>query len=570
MGRGEPARWRLGRPNDRHPDSVAIAARFWAEGGWLSNPKALPCDEVAIRSTPCVTAYAGRQSWVLAAAVLASTLAYVDESVVNVALPKIESDLHATLAAMQWVINAYTLCLAALLLIGGAVADQFGRRRLLVIGVSVFAVASICCGLAPNVHALVAARAVQGAGSALLVPCSLALIGAAFDEKQRGAAIGIWSGASAIAAGAAPPLGGWLVDHWPWRVIFLINPLLAIPTLWIALRHVPESRDPDAQAGIDWLGAVLAFTGLGSLVYGLIASSDRGWSNPGVTAALSAGVALLVMFVLAERHVRAPMMPLELFRSRTFTAVNLLTLLLYGALGAAFFFLPFLLIQARSYSATAAGVAYLPFTLVLAALSRWSGGLVDRFGARWPLITGPVIVACGFALLASDASSYYAVLLVMTLLGLGMAVTVAPLTTTVINAVPAHRTGVASGINNAVAAGGGLLLIAVLGSLALSAFSRTMERNLLETAASPRVTLAVHAARGAFVVPPLPADLSSEERRRARLIISDSLDATIRMTLWVATALTLAGALSAVVLIPPGRPAPNPHVAAPTPAGLTK
>ncbi|HEV3178871.1 MAG TPA: MFS transporter [Steroidobacteraceae bacterium] len=534
----------------------------------MSNPKAFPCDAGVIRSGPSVPACARRRIWVLTAAVMGSTLAFVDESVVNVALPKIEGDLHTTLAAMQWVINAYTLCMSALLLLGGAAADRFGRRLIFVIGVSIFAAASLGCGLAANVQPLIAARAVQGAGAALLIPCSLALIGAAYDEKERGAAIGIWSGASAIAAGAAPLLGGWLVDHWSWRVIFLINPLLAIPTLWIALRQVPESRDPNAPAGIDWRGAVLAFAGLGCLVYGLIASSGLGWGHATVLTSVSVGAILLVAFLLVERGAASPMMPLELFRSRTFSAVNLLTLLLYGALGAAFFFLPFLLIQARGYSATAAGGAYLPFTLVLGLLSRWSGRLVDRFGARRPLMAGPALTACGFALLGSGDARYGAVLLCMTVLGLGMAITVAPLTTAVINAVPPQRTGVASGINNAVASLGGLLLIAVLGTLALPAFDHALERQLSAREVSPGVRAAVEAARGGFVLPAMPAGITSEERQRARSIVADSLAGTINGALWIAAALALAGALSAAVGIkPPPRLTTSPPRSGADPGG---
>ena len=245
----------------------------------MGNPRALPCDEAAIRSHASSAACAARKSWILAAAVLGSTIAFVDESIVNVALPKIEGELHATLPAMQWVINAYTLCMSALLLSGGAAADQFGRRMIFMIGVGIFAAASICCGLAGNVQVLISARVVQGMGAALLVPCSLALIGAAFDEKERGAAIGIWSGASAIAAGAAPLVGGWLVDHWSWRAIFLINPVLAVVTLWITASKVPESRAPETVHGIDWFGSVLVFAGLGALVYGLTASSQRGWGS---------------------------------------------------------------------------------------------------------------------------------------------------------------------------------------------------------------------------------------------------------------------------------------------------
>jgi EmrB/QacA subfamily drug resistance transporter len=516
----------------------------------LANPKALPCDELAIRSHPSVPACAAAKRWVLAVAVLGSTLAYVDESVVNVALPAIESDLRTTLPAMQWVINAYTLCMSALLLVGGAAADRFGRRRMFVIGVSLFAVASLGCGVANGVGVLLAGRAVSGIGAALLVPCSLALISTAFEERERGAAIGIWSGASAIAAGAAPLLGGGLLDHWSWRVIFLINPLIAIPTLWIALSRVPESRDPQAPPGIDWLGSVLAFAGLGTLVYGLIASSDLGWTHPAVIVSLALGAVLLGLFLLAESRSRAPMMPLELFRSPTFSGVNLLTLLLYGGLGGGFFFLPFLLIQARGYSATAAGAAYLPFTVILGLLSRWSGGLIDRFGARGPLIVGPAIAAGGFALLAISRQPYWTILVPMVVLGLGLAVTVAPLTTAVLNAVPTHRTGVASGINNAVASVGSLLVIAVLGSVAVSAMSRSLERRLESPAAPPEVRQAVEAARGGFVIPPLPASLGPEERQRAVRVVAASIDETVRMTLWIAAALALAGVLTAIGTLP--------------------
>ncbi|HYP65183.1 MAG TPA: MFS transporter, partial [Steroidobacteraceae bacterium] len=494
---------------------------------------------------------AARKHWVLVAAVLGSTMAFVDESVVNVALPKIESDLHTTLAAMQWVVNAYTLCMSALLLVGGAAADQFGRRRVFVIGVLVFAAASLVCGLSPNVPVLIGARVLQGIGAALLVPCSLALIGAAYDEKERGAAIGIWSGASAIAAGVAPLLGGTLVDHVSWRAIFLINPLLAVATIWIALRHVPESRDPQASTVLDWRGAVLAFVGLSTLVYGLIAAAARGWTDPLVIAALLAGAAGLGAFLRAEQRSRAPMMPLELFRVRTFSGINLVTLLLYGALGGAFFFLPFLLIQARGYSATAVGAAYVPFTVVVGLLSRWSGGLVDRFGARRPLIIGPALTALGFVLLATPRAPLGSVLLSMTVLGLGMAITVAPLTTAVLNAVPAHRTGVASGINNAVASVGSLLVVALLGTVALGVFNRALDRHLAETPASSAVALAVGSAHGGFVLPAMPATLSAAERERTRAIVAASLEDTVRLALWVAAALALASALVTVVTIAP-------------------
>jgi EmrB/QacA subfamily drug resistance transporter len=411
-----------------------------------------------------------QQRWVLAATILASTIAYVDESVVNVALPAIGRDLSASPAALQWVINAYTLCLAAFLLVGGAAGDRLGRRRVLIAGVTLFGAASLACGLSREIARLIAARAAQGAGAALLIPCSLAIIGAAFPENERGRAIGTWAGFSAIAAAIGPLLGGWIVDHLAWQTIFFINPALCLAALWIAWRHLPESIDPDAPPGIDWLGALLAFAGLAGVAFGLIALPDTGWRDTTTAATLAGGIVVLAIFVWYEGRSPAPMMPLGLFRSATFSGVNALTLLLYGALGGAFFLLPFALISVHGYSATMAGAVFLPFTAIMAVLSRWSGGLLDRVGARLPLVAGPTVVAVGFVLfaLAGPQTSYaMAFLLPVSIVGLGMAVAVAPLTTTVIAAVPGHQTGVASGINNAVSSVASLFAIAAFGALAL-------------------------------------------------------------------------------------------------------
>jgi EmrB/QacA subfamily drug resistance transporter len=514
-----------------------------------------PCDRLAISATRPVPACGARKEWVLAAAVLGSSMSFIDESVVNVALPRIEKHLGTTLAAMQWIINAYTLCISALLLVGGAAADQFGRRRVFLIGITIFTIASIGCGLAPEIATLVGSRAIQGLGAALLIPCSLALIGAAYDEKERGAAIGIWSGASAVAAGGGPLLGGWLVDHASWRLIFLINPVIALPTIWIALRRVPESRDLSAHEGLDWIGALLVFGGLGALVYGLIAASHGGWGQATVLVPLLAGAALLYIFIRVERHGTAPMMPLELFRSVSFSGINLLTLLLYGALDGALFFLPFLLIQAHGYSATAAGAVYLPFTVVLTVLSRWSGHLADRFGTRGPLIVGPAIAGLGFALLGlvGGASHYWIFLLPMTVLGLGMAITVAPLTTAVVNGVSNRRMGVASGINNAVASIAALLFVAVLGTIALGAFGRSLDRHLSVTAASPQVRTVVAGTREALAPPSIPATLPEEDRRTVQVVVGDSYVETIRLVMLIAAALSWAAALVAAVTLGPGK-----------------
>ena len=429
-----------------------------------------PCEAEAIRAARGATCTVRQQRWVLAATILASTIAYVDESVVNVALPAIGRDLSASPAALQWVINAYTLCLAAFLLVGGGAGDRLGRRRVFIAGIALFGAASLACGLSREIAQLIAARAVQGAGAALLIRCSLAIIGAAFPDNERGRAIGTWAGFSAIAAAIGPLLGGWIVDHLAWQTIFFINPVLCLAALWIAWRHLPESIDPDAPPGIDWLGALLAFAGLAGVAFGLIALPDTGWRDTTTAATLAGGGVLLAIFVWHEGRSPAPMMPLGLFRSATFSGVNALTLLLYGALGGAFFLLPFALISVHGYSATMAGAVFLPFTAIMAVLSRWSGGLLDRFGARLPLVTGPAIVAAGFVLFAvagPDTSYAMAFLLPVSIVGLGMAVTVAPLTTTVIAAVPGHQTGVASGINNALSSVASLFAIAAFGALAL-------------------------------------------------------------------------------------------------------
>ena len=519
----------------------------------MINPRSRPCETLAIgASRTDQLCGERRKKWVLTAAVLGSTMAFVDESVVNVALPAMEHDLATTLSAMTWVVNAYTLCMSALLLTGGAAADQLGRRRIFLTGICVFCVASIFCGSAPGVLSLAIFRALQGVGAALLIPCSLAIIGATYEEHERGAAIGLWSGASAIAAGAGPLLGGWLVDHWSWRAIFFINPAIALPTLWIAVRHVPESRDPEATRGLDWIGSLLAFSGLAALAYGLISAAQHAWSDSAVAGPLAAGLAALLAFVWLERRTSAPMMPPELFRSRNFSGVNMLTLLLYGALGGALFFLPFLLIQVHGYSATAAGAVFLPFTLVLGVLSRWGGGLIDRFGARLPLIVGPLVVAAGFVLLSlPGVDGRYAMTFLppMIVLGLGMAITVAPLTTTVLNSVAPHQTGVASGINNAVASVASLLLIAILGTVGIVKLNDSLENHLSSAGASPQVREIVERARGSFAMPAMTASGSEETRQTARNLVAASLVDAIRSVTLIGAALAAASAVCAAMTI---------------------
>jgi EmrB/QacA subfamily drug resistance transporter len=515
-----------------------------------------PCDEAAIESTRVTgDCAASAKPWVLVVTILASSIAYIDESVVNVALPAIETDLKTSALVIQWLVNAYTLCLSAFLLTGGAAGDLFGRRRIFVAGIAIFAVMSIWCGLSPDIFQLLLARGIQGMGAALLIPCSLAIIGATFDETERGKAIGTWAGFSALAGAVGPLLGGWIVDHFTWRWIFLINPVLALPTVWIALNKVPESRDAQAKGGLDWRGSLLALGSLGSLAFGLMSAPVFGWGSPTVAGALLAGLLLLAAFMWEETRSAAPMLPLGLFRSRTFSAVNLLTLLLYTGLGGAFFFLPFALIQVGGFSAVLAGAVFLPFTLIVATLSRWAGGLLDRFGAKGPLIIGPAIAALGFALLAwpVGGGSYSAFLVPIAVLAFGMVIAISPLTSTVISAVPDHETGVAAGINNAVASVANLLAVAVLGALALGVYDHGLDRHLAGKSLPAGVVRAIGDARGQFVVAPALEKVQGNDRQLAESIIRGSLANSIRSVMLICAALALAGAASSTLLPSPRR-----------------
>src|SRR5712692_8727503 len=388
-----------------------------------------PCDEAIIRSAddgvPCG---AEAKIWILTATILGSSMAFIDSTVVNVALPAIQSTFNATVVGVQWVVESYGLLLGALILVGGSLGDLFGRRLTFVVGVAIFAGASLGCGFALSIHQLIIWRSIQGVGAALLVPGSLAIISASFDEKTRGRAIGTWSGFTAITTAVGPVLGGWLIEHASWRWAFFINLPIAAAVIAISLWRVPESRRAGAEH-VDWLGAIVATVALGGMVNGFIASVSLGWGHPLVLGTLIGGFACLIVFFFVEVRVASPMVPAALFQSRSFSGANLLTLFLYAALGIFFFLFPLNLIQVQGYSATAAGAAALPLILLIFLLSLWSGGLVARHGSRGPLMIGPLIAALGFGLFAVPAvgDSYWkAFFPAIIVLGFGMAVTVAP------------------------------------------------------------------------------------------------------------------------------------------------
>ncbi|MGB6176983.1 MAG: MFS transporter [Methylocella sp.] len=513
-----------------------------------------PCDEGVIRAAAETSGCAERaRRWVLAATILGSSMAFIDGSVITVALPAIQADLATSIVAAQWVANAYLLMLGALILAGGAAGDRFGRRRVFALGVAIFTAASVACGVAPNTAALIAARAAQGVGGALLVPGSLAIISAAFPADERGEAIGTWAGFSALTTAAGPILGGWLVDALSWRAIFFINVPIALLTLGLAFWQVPESRDASDDGTVDWRGALLAMLGLAGLAYGLTAASDFGWRYPIAPSVLLGSGLVLALFIWHEARAPSPMMPLGLFRSPVFSGANAMTLLLYFALGGVLFFLPFNLIRIQGYSATLAGAAFLPFTLIMGGLSRWSGGLIHRYGARSPLIIGPVIVAAGSALFALPGigGSYWTTFFpAMAVLGLGMAVSVAPLTTTVMSATESQHAGTASGINNAISRIAGMLAIALLGALVVGVFGATLDRRMAEMQVSPEIRRALNAEVPKFAEAKVPPQIEGEQRRMLEKALDESFVRSFRVAMLVTAGLALASALCAGLMIP--------------------
>jgi len=494
--------------------------------------------------------------WTLVATILATSLTFIDGTVVNVALPALQADLHATITDVQWVIEAYMLFLGGLILVGGSLGDQFGRKQIFLVGVVLFTVASIACGLAPSTRALIVARGVQGAGAAFLVPGSLAIISATFDDAHRGRAIGTWSGFTSITTAIGPVAGGWLIEHVSWRAIFFLNMPLAAIVIVLSVRFVSESRDASRTSSIDWTGASLAVLGLGGLIYALLEWAEPDANRPLLRATIAGGLLSLAAFVAVERRVRAPMIPMGLFQSRAFTLANLLTLLLYGALATVFWVVPLNLVQVQHYSATGAGAALLPFPILMFLLSRWSGGLVARVGSRLPLSVGPAVAALGIALLVRPGigGSYWTTFFpAITVLGLGMAITVAPLTTTAMTAVNAQHAGVASGVNNAVARVGGLVAIAVFGIILVRAFDARVTPALDRLKLSP-------AARGAVdrELPRLAgADLNRAsiaavivpgERSAVRRIIDESFVSAFRVMIIAAAAVALVAASAGLLI----------------------
>jgi EmrB/QacA subfamily drug resistance transporter len=437
----------------------------------------------ATRESIRTTESTGR--WILLATILASSMAFIDGSALNVALPALQADLGASGVTLLWIINSYLLMLASLILVGGSLGDQFGRKRIFIIGIVIFTTASFVCGVAPNATILILARGVQGIGGALMIPGSLAIINALFHADDRGKAVGWWSTFSTITTIGGPVIGGYLASAGLWRFVFFINVPLAMVALLVLIRHVPESRDESTSAELDIPGALLAMIGLAGLTYGSIETGRVGLSsafeNPVVIASFGGGVLAMIGFFLVEARSSHPMVPLRLFNSSTFRGANLMTFFLYAALTGTLFFFPLNLIQVQGYSAQIAGLAFTPFAVLLALLSRWSGGLVDRYGPRIPLTVGPIIVGIGFLVLSlpgltGGVSDYWTTYFPgVIVIGIGMGITVAPLSTTVMGSVASNRSGTASGINNAVSRTAQVLATAIFGAIALVSFTRAVD-----------------------------------------------------------------------------------------------
>jgi EmrB/QacA subfamily drug resistance transporter len=523
----------------------------------MSNKIKQPCDEGVIRSReakyPCAP---NAGPWVLAATILGSSMAFIDETALPVALPAIQSSLGATAVDVQWVVEAYTLLLAALVLVGGSLGDHLGRRRVFASGVVLFAAASVWCGLASGPGQLIAARAVQGVGGALLVPNSLAIIGASFGEERRGKAIGTWAGFTGLTMVLGPVLGGYLTESFSWRGVFFINLPLAVAVLAITMLRVPESRD-DGARGLDLPGAALAATGLGGVVFGLLESSRVGLGSPVVIGSLVVGGGALAAFVVVEGRVREPMVPLSLFRVRNFAGANVFTLLLYFALAGTLFFLPFNLIQAQGYSATAAGAAIVPVVLIMFLLSRYTGGLADRFGARPPLVVGPAVAAVGFALFAVPGigGSYWTTFFpAAVVLGAGLAILVPAVTTVALNSVGVRHSGLASAINNSFSQIAGLLAVAVLGVLMFASFGNGLDERLSDMDLPPEVRQQLESEKLELGAAEAPAELDPASRADVERAIDEAFVSGFRVVMLVAAAAAAASALGAMLLIEGKKP----------------
>ncbi len=492
--------------------------------------------------------------WVLLATILASSMSFLDSTVVNVALPTLQRNFRAQLSSVAWVVDAYVLTLTAFILLGGSFGDIFGRRRALRLGLVVFATGSFLCGIAPTLPLLDLTRAVQGIGGALLVPSSLAILTASFDPSERGRAVGLWASLAGIGAAIGPLAGGLLVDTISWRGIFFMNLPIAVFVYVVALPRVPESRDPEAEPHIDLPGAAIAVVFLAGLTFALIEGSSLGWTSPAVLTGFAAGAVGFVAFIVTERRSRHPMVPLSIFANRTFSSVNVATLVIYAALGGASLYLVLDVQQGRGYSAVVGGASLLPLTLTLLIGSPLAGRLADRVGPRAPMTIGPAVAGIGLLLAAATAhvSSYWASVFPSVLIfAVGLALTVAPLTTAVLSALGPNRAGIASGVNTAISRFGGLVAVAILPALSLAGFTHGLEQRLPSSTIDPAARATVLADRQEQGALSPPGGLSQDEIAAVVDVVRASFADGFRWVMVVCTFLLWAGAAISFVELAP-------------------
>ncbi|NIP39379.1 MAG: MFS transporter [Candidatus Dadabacteria bacterium] len=473
------------------------------------------------------------ETWILVATILGSSMAFIDSTAMNVVLPVFQLELNAKISQVQWVIESYALMLASLLLLGGALGDHYGRKKIFMIGVIIFSLSSLWCGLSPDIHQLIAARAFQGIGSAVLVPGSLAIITSCFKQEKRGKAIGTWAAFTALMTALGPLLGGWLAEHISWRWVFFINVPISVLVIITLIKFVPETKNSDHKSKLDLVGGLLITLSLASIVFGLVESSNHGFSNPFIIPSMVIGVLLFVVFIYYEKRVENPLVPMRLFNDRVFTGGNIITFFLYSALGGATFFVPFNLVQIQGYSGTQAGAAFLPLLVILFLLSRWSGTIVDKYGARPPLVIGPIISAVGYFMLTRidmSISNYWkAFFPAMIILGLGMTATIAPLTTAVMNAAHVNHSGIASGINNSVGRIAGVLSIAVLGLFMFTTFNQNIKRELRTADLPAHISKSIEQQTTKLAAMSIPDELDNKTKSQIKTIISRSYSSSFNI-----------------------------------------
>ena len=500
---------------------------------------------------------AGR--WVLVSTILASAMAFIDGTALNVVLPALQKGLNATGADLFWILNAYLLVLAALILVGGSLGDRLGRKRIFMTGITIFILGSAACGFAPDVHWLVAFRVLQGIGGALMIPGSLSLLSSSIDEKERGKAIGTWSAVTTVVTMGGPILGGALADAGLWRYIFFINVPIGVGALLILSRKVAESKDAEGARGLDLPGVFAIALGLAALTFGFLRMPALGITSPAIWGSLARGMLLLGLFVRIEARSKQPMMPLFLFANRTFSAVNALTFFLYAGLGAGMLFLSLNLVQAQGYSQLESGLTFLPFTVLMIGLARWAGTLADKHGARLFLIFGPAAAGLGLLILSfvgatrGPAAYWTSFLPGVLVFGLGLAFTVAPLTTTVMTSVPDAHTGTASGINNAMTRIANVFANAIFGALAVLLFTGALRHRLEGSGLSPQVRSAVMAQAASLGNAQPPAGVPAAEKARVAGLYREGFIAVYANVLRIAAGLAWLGALIGVFFVR-GRP----------------